>query len=99
MAGRGRGGNSSLVVGLILLDGMMLPGNGVLTKPGPASLGTVNSGSLIAVLKLEKSPERKAGLGSDSTIVPAPEFCRVPCQLAKRNVLFFLIGPPSVPPY
>src|SRR5215471_2070504 len=29
----------------------------------------------------------------------APEFWRVPCQLAKRKVLFFRIGPPSVPPY
>ena len=97
--GRGKSWYNNFVVGLIRFSGIIFPGKGVLVKPVPAALGTVSVGSLMFPARLVKLPCRKASLSRDSTMVPAPEFWRVPCQLPKMNVLFFLIGPPSVAPY
>jgi hypothetical protein len=85
------------LVGLMRLWGIMLPGNGVFVHP-PLPLETVNNGSLSGVLTLEKLPVRNAIGSIVWTIVAAPEFWRVPCQLPKRKVLFLKIGPPMVAP-
>ena len=51
----------------------------------------------VRALVPEKSPSRKAAVG---TVRKADAFCRrtVRSQSAKKKSLFFLMGPPKVPP-
>src|SRR5215471_8261910 len=82
--GSGTNLSRKFTAGLLKRDaGMILPGNGVLVN-----------GSVIARLSCEKSPDR---MRAESTVavlvVGVPRSC-VPCQPAKKNVLFIRMGPP-----
>src|SRR5579863_1530410 len=45
-----------------------------------------------------KSPPRSAGLSTESMGAAAPSCLLTPWYERKKNVLFFQIGPPNVPP-
>src|SRR5579863_2279248 len=74
------------------LAGMMLPGKGWYVNGSRIAWG------LLPDSRFEKLPPRCARLG---TILLKSTPCSRPVlsQSAKKNVLFLMIGPPSVPPY
>ena len=53
----------------------------------------------MGVLTLLKSPLRIAVVGTNPTSVEPTLLIVVPCQPAKKNSLFRMIGPPAYPPY
>ena len=56
-------------------------------------------GSLIVLVDAEKSPRRWAAVNTVGVVAPGALRSRVPWYDAKKNVLFFQMGPPNVPPY
>src|SRR5436309_2478415 len=88
----GRGTNllRKFTAGLLSLEaGRMFPGNGALVS---------GSMSTLAGRSCEKSPDRIALVRTVAVlVVGVPRSC-VPCQAAKKKVLFLRIGPPNCAP-
>src|SRR5206468_2999017 len=79
--------------------GILLPGKGSRTGfDNPATVRVV-AGSKIIVDRREKSPCLKAAVGTVILVKAAAPFIDVRWISKKKNVLFFRIGPPTVPPY
>ena len=76
------------------LSGIRLPGN--ISRPVPLAFPVAGSKMLIPVAL--KSPPFNTSVGM---VRKAKAYCRrvVRSQLAKKKSLFFLMGPPNVPPH
>ena len=85
---------SFLPTGVIRLSGRILLG---ISSPVTGLVRRIGS-EPNGLTELRTSPTRSAAVGAKDTMGEPPLNCRKNSALKKKKVLFFLMGPPMVPP-